>query len=37
MDKLEFDLLSQEIYVSLIVAALTFTIGYFVINKRSIR
>ncbi len=35
--KLEFNLLSQEIYVSLIVAALTFTIGYFVINKRSIR
>ena len=36
-EQMEFDLLSQEIYVSLIVAAITFIIGYFVINKRSVR
>jgi hypothetical protein len=34
---LEFDLFSKEIYVSLIVAVLTFILGYFVIQKRSIK
>ncbi len=35
--QMEFDLMSQEIYVSLAVAAVTFIIGYFVIIKRSIK
>ena len=34
---LEFELFSKEIYVSLIVAVLTFILGYFVIIKRSIK
>ncbi len=32
-----FDLMGKEIYVSLGVAAVTFILGYFVINKRNIK
>lgn len=35
--QIEFDLMTREIYVSLTVAAVTFIIGYFIINKRSIK
>ncbi len=33
----EFDLMGQEIYISLAVAAGAFIVGYFVINKRNIK
>ncbi len=36
-EQMEFDLLSREIYVSLAVAVITFLIGYFVVNNRSIK
>lgn len=34
---LDFDLMGNEIYVSLAVAAITFVAGYFVVSRRSIK